>query len=57
MTGSSRPSSPRRTRAQNKYKIDSTPTFIVNGPKEKDGLHPGEMSYDAFAAIIKAAGG
>ena len=42
---------------QNKYKIDSTPSFIVNGPKEKDGLHPGEMSYDAFAAIVTAAGG
>ena len=42
---------------QKRYKIDSTPSFIVNGPKQKDGLHPGEMSFDAFAAIIKAAGG
>jgi protein-disulfide isomerase len=43
--------------AQSKYKVDSTPSFIVNGPKEKDGLHPGEMGYDAFAAIIKKAAG
>jgi protein-disulfide isomerase len=42
---------------QSKFKIDSTPSFIVNGPKEKDGLHPGEMSYDAFAAVIQKAMG
>ncbi len=42
---------------QSRYKIDSTPSFIVNGPKEKDGLHPGEMSYDAFAKVIQAAAG
>ncbi len=43
--------------AQKRYKIDSTPSFIVNGPKEKDGLHPGEMPYADFVRVVQAAGG
>ena len=33
-----------------KYKIDSTPTFIVN-----NGAHAGEQSYDAIARYVAAA--
>jgi protein-disulfide isomerase len=33
--------------AEQKYNIDSTPTFIINGK-----AHPGEMTYAQFAAII-----
>jgi protein-disulfide isomerase len=33
--------------AEQKYNIDSTPTFIVNGK-----AHPGEMTYAQFAAIV-----
>jgi protein-disulfide isomerase len=36
--------------AEQKYHIDSTPTFIINGKP-----HPGEMTYDQFAALVSAA--
>lgn len=32
------------------YKIDSTPTFVIN-----DQPHPGEQSYDAIAKLVAAA--
>jgi protein-disulfide isomerase len=35
--------------AEQKYHIDSTPTFIINGKP-----HPGEMSYDQFATVTGA---
>jgi protein-disulfide isomerase len=35
--------------AEQKFSIDSTPTFIINGK-----AHPGEMTYAQFAAIIGA---
>jgi protein-disulfide isomerase len=35
--------------AEQKYSIDSTPTFIINGKP-----HPGEMTYAQFAAIVGA---
>jgi len=38
-----------RTEAEEKYKVDSTPTFIVNGKP-----HSGEMTYDRFAALVTA---
>jgi len=38
--------------AEEKYHVDSTPTFIVNGQP-----HPGEMPYADFAKLIAAAGG
>jgi protein-disulfide isomerase len=38
-----------RTEAEEKYKVDSTPTFIVNGKS-----HSGEMTYDRFAALVTA---
>jgi protein-disulfide isomerase len=44
-------------RAQKTYHVDSTPTFIFNGPTQKDRNASGEMSYDAFAKIVKDVGG
>lgn len=38
--------------AQEKYHVDSTPTFIINGQP-----HPGEMPYADFAQLIAAASG
>ena len=38
-----------RTEAEEKYKVDSTPTFIVNGKSQS-----GEMTYDRFAALVTA---
>jgi protein-disulfide isomerase len=43
--------------AQKTFGVNSTPTFIVNGPKEKNSVHPGEMPYADFAAMIQAAAG
>ncbi|MGY2052446.1 thioredoxin domain-containing protein [Methylobacterium sp. JK268] len=39
-------------RAETSFGVDSTPTFFVNGRK-----HEGETSIEAFADLIKAAGG
>jgi protein-disulfide isomerase len=39
------------------YQIDSTPTFIFNGPKAHNRKQAGEMSYDEFAKIVAEAGG
>lgn len=36
--------------AQDKYNVDSTPTFLCNGK-----IHAGEMTYDAFVAFITSA--
>ncbi len=36
-----------QTEAEQKYNIDSTPTFIINGKP-----HAGEMTYDQFAALV-----
>jgi protein-disulfide isomerase len=36
--------------AQQKFAIDSTPTFIVNGK-----AHPGELTFQEFAALTAAA--
>ncbi len=38
-----------RTEAEQKYNVDSTPTFIVNGKS-----HSGEMPYERFAALMVA---
>lgn len=40
----------KQTAAEEKYSIDSTPTFIVNGK-----AHAGEMTFDEFAALAAAA--
>jgi protein-disulfide isomerase len=36
-----------QTAGEERYNIDSTPTFIVNGV-----AHPGELTYAAFAALL-----
>jgi protein-disulfide isomerase len=39
------------------YKVDSTPTFVFNGPAQKNHRESGEQSYDAFAKMVAAAAG
>jgi protein-disulfide isomerase len=39
------------------YNVDSTPTFIFNGPAEKNHREAGEQTYDAFAKLVAAAAG
>jgi len=38
-----------QTDAEERYNIDSTPTFIINRT-----AHPGEMSYAQFAGLLEA---
>jgi protein-disulfide isomerase len=40
----------KQSEAEQKYSIDSTPTFIVNWK-----AHPGELTFDEFAALTAAA--
>jgi len=39
------------------YHIDSTPSFIFNGPTEKGVLKSGEMTYDTFAGLVAQVSG
>ena len=43
--------------AQKTFHVDSTPTFIFGGPTQKDRHAEGEMSFDAFAQVVKEVGG
>jgi protein-disulfide isomerase len=43
--------------AQKTFKVDSTPTFIFDGPTQKSRNASGEMSFDAFAQVVKEVGG
>ncbi len=43
--------------AEKQYGINSTPSFVVNGPKAKNLVHAGEMSFDAFQTMIAQAAG
>ena len=43
--------------AQKTYHVDSTPTFIFDGPTQKGRHASGEMSFDAFAQVVKEVGG
>jgi len=43
--------------AQRILHIDSTPSFIFDGPTMKDRKASGELSFDAFAALVKEVGG
>ena len=47
----------RQDEASKVYNIDSTPSFIFNGPAEKNHREAGEQSYDAFAKLVAAAAG
>lgn len=44
-------------RAEATYHVDSTPTFIFNGPNAHDRRESGELSYDTFARFVAEAGG
>jgi protein-disulfide isomerase len=41
--------------AQKKFNIDSTPSFIINGPHAKNVLETGDRSYPDFAAMVAKA--
>ncbi len=43
--------------AEKLYHVNSTPTFIFSGPKQKDRGDSGEMTYDAFAKVVVEVGG
>jgi protein-disulfide isomerase len=43
--------------ASKQFHVDSTPTFIFNGPTQKDRHASGEMSFEAFAQVVKEVGG
>jgi protein-disulfide isomerase len=43
--------------AQKTLHVDSTPTFIFDGPTTKGRKASGEMSFDAFAQVVKEVGG
>jgi protein-disulfide isomerase len=43
--------------AQKTVHVDSTPTFIFDGPTLKGKKASGEMSFDAFAQVVKEVGG
>ena len=43
--------------ATQRYGVDSTPTFIFNGPKARDRKEAGELSYAEFAAIVSEVAG
>jgi protein-disulfide isomerase len=43
--------------AQKTYQIDSTPTFIFNGPGAKNEHASGEKSFDEFARLVAKAAG
>jgi protein-disulfide isomerase len=39
------------------YQVDSTPTFIFNGPAQKNHREAGARPYDDFARLVAAAAG
>lgn len=43
--------------AQKMYQVDSTPTFIFNGPKAKNLKEAGDISYAGFAKLAAQAAG
>jgi protein-disulfide isomerase len=43
--------------AEKQFKVDSTPTFIFNGPAVAMRHESGELSYDAFAKAVAAVTG
>lgn len=42
-------------KAETTYHVDSTPTFIFNGPNAHDRRESGELSYETFARIVAEA--
>ena len=43
--------------AQKTYGINSTPSFVFNGPRAKNHRESGDMSYNSFARAVTAAAG
>ena len=43
--------------AEKTFHVDSTPTFIFDGPTQNARHASGELSYDAFAQVVKEVGG
>jgi protein-disulfide isomerase len=43
--------------AEKAHHVNSTPTFIFNGPAQKNRAESGEMTYDAFAKVVAEVGG
>jgi protein-disulfide isomerase len=43
--------------AEKTLQVDSTPTFIFNGPNAKNRRAPGELSFAEFAKIVSEAAG
>ena len=43
--------------AEKKYGVNSTPTFVVNGPKATNLVRAGEMQFPAFQKLIAQAAG
>ncbi|HEX4262191.1 MAG TPA: DsbA family protein [Acetobacteraceae bacterium] len=43
--------------AEKKYNVNSTPTFVFNGPKAKNLVRPGEMPYADFEKLVVQAAG
>ena len=43
--------------AEKTLQVDSTPTFIFNGPNAKDKRAPGELSFAEFAKLVSEAAG
>ena len=43
--------------AQKTFHVDSTPTFIFDGPTQKARHESGEMGFDAFAKVVNDVGG
>jgi len=39
------------------YSVDSTPSFIFNGPAEKNHKEAGEQTFDSFSKMVAAAAG
>jgi predicted DsbA family dithiol-disulfide isomerase len=43
--------------AQKTYGIDSTPSFVFNGPGAKNHRESGALGYDSFVRAVAAAAG
>ena len=43
--------------AEKKYNVNSTPTFVFNGPRAKNLVRPGEMPYADFEKLVVQAAG
>jgi len=47
----------RQDEASKTYNVDSTPSFIFNGPAQKNHREAGEQTYESFAKLVAAAAG